>query len=73
MYDEFSWCFDLYFHINMFSSYSQKEFHIVEINGTWPVALLERFNNGNGLSLFFHGAANEITRKAGKFKQFQSD
>ncbi|XP_031635217.1 uncharacterized protein LOC116348372 [Contarinia nasturtii] len=59
--------------ISCFTERTQRELYQVEINGTWPVSLLQRLDNGNFLSLIFHGAANEITKKAGLMFWFARD
>ncbi|XP_031635212.1 uncharacterized protein LOC116348368 [Contarinia nasturtii] len=43
----------------------QKEFDVVEVTQEWPSSLLKRLDNGNGLSVLFHGAAYKTTKKSG--------
>lgn len=45
--------------------FSQFGFYMAVVNGTMPAQLLQRLDNGRGLSLFFHGAINHVTIKYG--------
>lgn len=46
--------------------FSQKEFYMTEVNGSIPHDLIDLLDNGKGLSLFFHGAANRVDSSNGK-------
>ncbi|XP_031637029.1 phospholipase A1-like [Contarinia nasturtii] len=55
------------------TAHSQSDFYMTDVNGSIPAALVERLNNGNGLSLFFHGAANVVHTSSELLSSFANE
>ncbi|XP_031628184.1 uncharacterized protein LOC116343978 [Contarinia nasturtii] len=52
---------------------SQPEFHMTEVNGSIPSALVDRLDNGRDLSLFFHDVKNVVDSSCVLLRSFANE